>query len=198
MCFQKRTTDVQASRDLQEKNRRKVAKMVAIVVILFAVSWLPIHILMTWMAFDPLFKRTLPMYYFKVFANTLSYTNSCVNPFVYSFLGDGFRRAFRHSFPDCFPSNCVSPSHALVSKRSFNRGSSNRSNRSYGSQRTSSCLAGARRPRERARSSSRTRHSSVKSRSEVEITVCDDNGNSFVNWTNTENGVPLRNASQFV
>ena len=39
------------------------------------------------------------MYNFKIFGHSLSYENSCVNPFVYSFLSDGFRKAFQKTFP---------------------------------------------------------------------------------------------------
>ncbi|XP_064647301.1 G-protein coupled receptor 54-like [Lineus longissimus] len=121
------------ARDLQDKNRRKVAKMIAIVVILFALSWLPIHVLLTWKNFDPFFPLSNELYNVKIFAHTLSYTNSCVNPFVYSFMGDGFRRAFRRSFPRCLKTNRVSPSGShVLSQGPFNRVS----DRSLGSEKS--------------------------------------------------------------
>jgi len=76
-----------------------VTKLVASVVIVFAVSWLPIHVLNLWFKIDPFFPRTPAMYLMKIIAHTLSYSNSCVNPFVYAFLSDGFRKAFRKTFP---------------------------------------------------------------------------------------------------
>ncbi|WAQ94429.1 GALR2-like protein [Mya arenaria] len=84
---------------LQDKRRKRVTKLVASVVIVFAVSWLPIHILNIWFKYDPLFPRTPTMYVMKIVSHTLSYSNSCVNPFVYAFLSDGFRKAFRKTFP---------------------------------------------------------------------------------------------------
>lgn len=83
----------------QTRRKRKATKMVAMVVFLFAAFWLPIQVLQLWMKFDENFPRTDPTYYFKIFAHALSYANSCVNPIVYSFMGDGFRKAMRKAFP---------------------------------------------------------------------------------------------------
>ncbi|GFO11666.1 orphan G-protein coupled receptor 54 [Plakobranchus ocellatus] len=85
--------------------RKKVAKMVAAVVILFAITWLPIHLFNLCFLFVDNFPRNMPMYYVKIFAHTLSYTGSCVNPFVYTIMGDGFRKAFREALPVCSSSN---------------------------------------------------------------------------------------------
>ncbi|XP_060557530.1 galanin receptor type 1-like isoform X2 [Ruditapes philippinarum] len=84
----------------QEKRRKRVTKLVASVVIVFALFWLPIHILNMWFKLDPEnFPKTPTMLMFKIASHTLSYANSCVNPFVYAFLSDGFRKAFRKTFP---------------------------------------------------------------------------------------------------
>ena len=80
------------------RRRRKAAKMVAVIVVLFAAFWLPIHVFQLWTKFDADFPKTGEMYYFKIVAHTLSYANSCVNPIVYCFLGDGFRRALARSW----------------------------------------------------------------------------------------------------
>ena len=85
----------------QDKRRKRVTKLVASVVIVFATFWLPIHIINLWLKLDDNFPRTPAMYTFKLFAHTLSYANSCVNPFVYAYLSDGFRKAFRKTFPSC-------------------------------------------------------------------------------------------------
>lgn len=73
--------------------------MVAIVVLLFAVCWCPIHFVAMWYQFDPNFPKTDGMHYFKLFGHTLSYANSCVNPFVYAFVNDGFRKAILKRSP---------------------------------------------------------------------------------------------------
>ncbi|ELU15450.1 hypothetical protein CAPTEDRAFT_74266, partial [Capitella teleta] len=87
---------------VQGQKRRKVAKMVAVVIWLFATCWLPIHIFRLWTTFDPNFPKTELVYVYKILAHALSYANSCVNPIVYSFLGDGFRKAVRKAFPRIF------------------------------------------------------------------------------------------------
>ncbi|OWF49433.1 galanin receptor type 2-like [Mizuhopecten yessoensis] len=83
----------------QQNRKRRVTRMVLVVVLLFAACWLPIHVITLWMAFDPNFPLIDPLLIFKIFSHTLSYANSCVNPFVYAFLNDGFRKAFKRRFP---------------------------------------------------------------------------------------------------
>ncbi|KAK6166877.1 hypothetical protein SNE40_023487 [Patella caerulea] len=93
----------------QERRRKKVTKMVAIVVILFATFWFPIHaynLCFTLLDNFPLTKTSIDI---KVFALTLSYASSFVNPFVYAFMGDGFRRAFRRSFPQVTRGGRIAP-----------------------------------------------------------------------------------------
>lgn len=73
--------------------------MVAVVVMLFATFWLPAHVINTCQKFMHNFPKTSTTYGLKVFAHTLSYANSCVNPIVYAFLNDGFKKAFAKTFP---------------------------------------------------------------------------------------------------
>lgn len=102
-CFQKPRSNSCESSCLkarqQEKRRKRVTKLVAAVVILFALLWLPIHVLNLWLKLDPYFPRTRITLLMKILAHTLSYANSCVNPFVYAFMSDGFRKAFRKTCP---------------------------------------------------------------------------------------------------
>ncbi|CAC5397418.1 KISS1R [Mytilus coruscus] len=83
----------------QMERIKRVTRMVAIVVLLFAVCWCPIHFVALWIQFDPNFPRTDAMHYFKLFGHTLSYANSCVNPFVYAFVNDGFKKAIMKRSP---------------------------------------------------------------------------------------------------
>ena len=87
------------SRDYHK--RRKATRMVAVVVTVFATSWLPIHIFQLWMRFDDQFPYSEATYIFKIIAHSCSYLNSCINPFVYSFLAEGFRKAIRRGMPRC-------------------------------------------------------------------------------------------------
>jgi hypothetical protein len=73
--------------------------MIAVVVFLFAGSWLPIHIFQLLVKFDPHFPKNNVTYYYKIIGHVLSYSNSCVNPFVYAFLSDGFRKGVHKAFP---------------------------------------------------------------------------------------------------
>ncbi|KAK3109182.1 hypothetical protein FSP39_024763 [Pinctada imbricata] len=83
----------------QIRRRRKVTRMVAIVVLLFATFWFPIHVFNIYRILHPSYPRTTALYIFKIFGHTLSFANSCVNPFVYAFLNDAFKKAFSKTFP---------------------------------------------------------------------------------------------------
>ena len=83
----------------QLRRKKRVTRMVAIVVILFAVCWFPIHLIAFLLQFDPNFPKTDAMHYFKLFGHTLSYANSCVNPFVYAFVNEGFKQAILKRSP---------------------------------------------------------------------------------------------------
>ena len=83
----------------QLRRKKRVTRMVAIVVFLFGLCWFPIHLVALWIQFDPHFPKTDEMHYFKLFGHTLSYANSCVNPFVYAFLNEGFKQAILKRSP---------------------------------------------------------------------------------------------------
>lgn len=83
----------------QLRRKKRVTRMVAIVILLFAWCWLPIQFFTLWYKFDPNFPQILALLKFKIFAHTLSYANSCVNPFVYAFMNEGVRKAFKKKFP---------------------------------------------------------------------------------------------------
>ncbi|XP_022096858.1 G-protein coupled receptor 54-like [Acanthaster planci] len=84
------------------RQKRRVTRMVLVVVLVFAVCWLPIYIINLWMRLDPNFPKTDATYIFKMAAHTLSYANSSANPFVYAFMGENYRRCFKKAFPICF------------------------------------------------------------------------------------------------
>ncbi|XP_062589307.1 kiSS-1 receptor-like isoform X2 [Saccostrea cucullata] len=83
----------------QLRRKKRVTRMVAIVILLFAWCWLPIQFFTLWYKFDPNFPQIPALLKFKIFAHTLSYANSCVNPFVYAFMNEGVRKAFQKKFP---------------------------------------------------------------------------------------------------
>ncbi|XP_069111437.1 G-protein coupled receptor 54-like [Argopecten irradians] len=90
------------SSESQVRRRRRVTRMVAVVVLLFATFWFPIHVYNFFWKFNLIPKSSI-IYGIKIFAHTLSYANSCVNPFVYAFLNDGFKKAFAKTFPSLYP-----------------------------------------------------------------------------------------------
>ncbi|XP_068598592.1 adenosine receptor A1-like [Brachionichthys hirsutus] len=69
----------------------KLAKSLALVLFLFAVSWLPLHILNCITLFCPTCKKPIFLIYIAII---LTHGNSAVNPVVYAFRIKKFRRAF--------------------------------------------------------------------------------------------------------
>ncbi|XP_072179664.1 G-protein coupled receptor 54-like [Diadema setosum] len=84
------------------RQRRRVTWMVLSVVVVFAICWMPLYFVNLWLRLDPNFPKTTFMYGFKIFSHILSYANSCVNPFVYAFMGRNFQRYFRTECKCCY------------------------------------------------------------------------------------------------
>ena len=76
------------------RSKRRVTKMVVIVVLIFAVCWLPIQIVQLNLFFGT-YPETMAMAAAQIASNCIAYMNSCVNPFLYAFLSDNFRKSFR-------------------------------------------------------------------------------------------------------
>ena len=72
----------------------RACKVIILVVVVFCISWLPLHI-QNMVAYY----GTLPSgaYYevFRVIWNCMPYGNSCANPFIYNYASQEFRKAFR-------------------------------------------------------------------------------------------------------
>lgn len=77
----------------ESHKRRRVLIMIALVTILFGVSWLPIHgfhLAFRFLNNFPYENGTL--FIFKTVAHTLTYMNSMLNPFLYTIMGNNFRK----------------------------------------------------------------------------------------------------------
>lgn len=66
-------------------------------VVVFGISWLPHHIVHLWAEFGD-FPLTQASFLFRVTAHCLAYSNSSVNPIIYAFLSENFRKAYKQVF----------------------------------------------------------------------------------------------------
>ncbi|KAJ1161109.1 hypothetical protein NDU88_001597 [Pleurodeles waltl] len=82
--------------------RTKVSKMVVVIVLLFTVCWGPIQLFILCQGFYKNFQANYETYKIKTWANCMSYANSAINPIVYAFMGDSFRKSFKKAFPFLF------------------------------------------------------------------------------------------------
>ncbi|KAI8516123.1 receptor [Branchiostoma belcheri] len=100
---------------------RRISFMVIGVVVLFTLCWLPNHALNLWRMVNIKNKVTTTVYYLKVIALFLSYANSAINPFVYTFVGENFRNCLRqmcHRRKD----SALAQKAKVTSKPSYNTG----------------------------------------------------------------------------
>ncbi|XP_013101717.1 allatostatin-A receptor [Stomoxys calcitrans] len=77
-----------------QRGRKRVTRLVVVVVIAFASLWLPIQIILLLKALDIYQATTKFTVILQIIAQTLAYTSSCINPVLYAFLSDNFRKAF--------------------------------------------------------------------------------------------------------
>lgn len=63
----------------------------------FCLSWLPHHIVYLWVEFGT-FPLNQASFVLRVTAHCLAYSNSSVNPVIYAFLSENFRKAYKQVF----------------------------------------------------------------------------------------------------
>ncbi|NWR07040.1 TRFR protein, partial [Paradoxornis webbianus] len=86
-------------------SRKQVTKMLAVVVALFAVLWLPYRTLVVVNSFvDPPYLNT----WFLLFCRLCIYLNSAINPIIYNLMSQKFRAAFRKLYK-CQERNAEQP-----------------------------------------------------------------------------------------
>lgn len=93
LLYHERSRNLATSSD-NMRAKRRVTRMVIIVVVIFAVCWLPLQIIFMVQAFGQ-YPQRASWIAVKLAANCLAYMNSCVNPILYAFLSDNFRKSFR-------------------------------------------------------------------------------------------------------
>lgn len=85
------------SSPLQIESRKRIAKTVLVLVALFALCWLPNHLLYLYHSFtyqtyvDP----SAIHFIVTIFSRVLAFSNSCVNPFALYWLSKTFQRHFK-------------------------------------------------------------------------------------------------------
>uniref|UniRef100_A0A7M4FSI4 Opioid receptor delta 1 n=1 Tax=Crocodylus porosus TaxID=8502 RepID=A0A7M4FSI4_CROPO len=78
-----------------DRNLRRITRMVLVVVAAFIICWTPIHIfVMVWTLVD-IDKKNPYVVASLHFCIALGYTNSSLNPVLYAFLDENFKRCFR-------------------------------------------------------------------------------------------------------
>ncbi|XP_042616233.1 galanin receptor type 1-like [Cyprinus carpio] len=80
-----------------ERSKRKTAQTVLLVVTAFLICWMPHHIIAMWVEFGK-FPLNHASFVFRIIAHCLAYANSCVNPILYAFLSENFRKACKQVF----------------------------------------------------------------------------------------------------
>ncbi|KAF3822457.1 hypothetical protein GH733_007831 [Mirounga leonina] len=77
----------------KDRNLRRITRLVLVVVAVFIICWTPIHIFILVEALGNASHSTaaLSSYYFCI---ALGYTNSSLNPILYAFLDENFKRKF--------------------------------------------------------------------------------------------------------
>ncbi|XP_069172707.1 allatostatin-A receptor [Procambarus clarkii] len=86
------------------RGKKRVTRMVVIVVVTFIVCWFPIQLVLLLKSLN-MYEMTTFNIIMQIAGQVLAYINSCVNPILYAFLSDPFRKAFRKVI-SCGPRRC--------------------------------------------------------------------------------------------
>ncbi|XP_015590919.1 allatostatin-A receptor isoform X1 [Cephus cinctus] len=76
------------------RGKKRVTRLVLVVVGVFAICWCPLQIILVSKSLEH-YPLTPTAVMVQIVSHVLAYTNSCVNPILYAFLSDNFRKAFR-------------------------------------------------------------------------------------------------------
>ena len=82
-----------------QRAKKKVTWMVLSIIVTFAICWLPLNLLFFDMGIQYRKhefgnRRGKPYIIFQLTAQILAYSNSCINPILYAFLSENFRKGF--------------------------------------------------------------------------------------------------------
>ena len=76
------------------RSKKRVTRMVVMVVVIFALCWLPINVILMVKYFGT-YPESIAFVGLQIASNCIAYMNSCVNPLLYAFLSENFRKSFR-------------------------------------------------------------------------------------------------------
>lgn len=90
-------TQPHGARPLVSNKKIKIIKMLSMVALLFMLSWLPLWTLLLLIDYGDLNKDQLELLtsYFFPFAHWLAFSNSSVNPIIYGYYNENFKRGFQ-------------------------------------------------------------------------------------------------------
>ncbi|XP_028850386.1 neuropeptides B/W receptor type 2-like [Denticeps clupeoides] len=94
MLYKLRNMQLNSNAKALDKAKRKATVLVFIVLAVCLFCWTPFH-LSTIVALTTDLPATPLVIGISYFITSLSYANSCLNPFLYAFIDDSFRKAFR-------------------------------------------------------------------------------------------------------
>uniref|UniRef100_A0A8D0BVD7 Neuropeptides B and W receptor 1 n=1 Tax=Salvator merianae TaxID=96440 RepID=A0A8D0BVD7_SALMN len=94
MLYKLRRMHLHSNAKALDKAKKKVTIMVLIILAVCLFCWTPYH-LSTVVALTTDIPQTPVVIGISYFITTLSYANSCLNPFLYAFLDDAFRKSFQ-------------------------------------------------------------------------------------------------------
>nr|XP_026497647.1 orexin receptor type 1-like [Vanessa tameamea] len=91
------TTKLAPAEQTQLSSRRKAAKMLVAVVIMFAVCYFPVHLLSV-LRYVLDMKQNDLITFLALISHVLCYANSAINPLIYNFMSGKYRREFHRAF----------------------------------------------------------------------------------------------------
>lgn len=77
------------------RGKRRVTRLVIIVIACFATLWLPIQTILLLKSLQLYKASTHLTVALQIIAHILAYTSSCINPLLYAFLSENFRKSFK-------------------------------------------------------------------------------------------------------
>lgn len=78
-----------------KKSKKRVTRLVVVVVAAFASLWFPIQVILVLKSVGVFVPDTSFKISLQIISHVLAYTSSCINPLLYAFLSENFRKAFR-------------------------------------------------------------------------------------------------------